>query len=758
MLRNALLLLAFCASIFTSDVRGQDRPRVGVVLSGGGARGAAHVGFLKALEEQGIPVDCIVGTSIGALVGGYYAAGWSPDVMMSALESGVFERRLQSGESNYAFKSSPDSPAIVDLRISSENGMVRSNLVRSLELEWSIMEELGPAGAASAGNFDRLFVPFRCIGSDVLAKRDTVFASGNLSTSVRASVAFPFYLPPVWMDGHPIYDGGLYNNVPIDAMQAEFAPDIILVSAAQSAAVDFSSDDLMSQIEALIVRDQYELKPSASVFIVRPEFESTTLDFSKYEAAVQAGYAEALAVVNAGELAKVRGVVTSEEIQQRRQSYAATLPRFSLGGVEVVGLMEEAEGYASAVLRNGVEDGMSRLKRNLFLLDSDDHIGRIEPRAQWNDSTQAFDVQLDIEPERDVRLEVGGSIPSNGSGFGHAGLEWQHFGLRPIRVQGQLAFGSFYSAARAGVRSDFHLELPFALEVYIQQSRYSYQRSVSTFFSDLSPVYLRMNDAEAGIKWMSPTGSGGLLEAEWSWLSTTDQSYGDWLFDPADTADTHGFEGTVASLSWQFDTRSIKQCPRDGAMLELRAQRFAGTRAARYRHPENGIWTDALREDTFLRLRARGMAFVSSPSDRLAIGLMAELALSDELMRNTYRGSLAQAMAYQPMLGSKVLFLESFRAYNFVAAGTVLDLRLWKNGFVRAEIHGFQPIESIVSDEKGPRLGQNPPTRWMAGTRIYSDLGVGPVSLGLEYYHQERNPWFFELHWGYRIFQPTARR
>jgi NTE family protein len=152
------------------------------------------------------------------------------------------------------------------------------------------------------------------------------------------------------------------------------------------------------------------------------------------------------------------------------------------------------------------------------------------------------------------------------------------------------------------------------------------------------------------------------------------------------------------------------------------------------------------------------MAFVSSPSDRLAIGLMAELALSDELIRNTYRGSLAQAMAYQPMLGSKVLFLESFRAYNFVAAGTVLDFRLWKNGFIRSEIHGFQPIESIVSDEKGPRLGQNPPTRWMAGTRIYFDLGVGPVSLGLEYYHQERNPWFFELHWGYRIFQPTARR
>ena len=758
MLRNALLLLAASVLLFLQVASAQDRPRVGVVLSGGGARGAAHVGFLKALEEEGIPVDCRVGTSIGALVGGYYAAGWSPEAMLSALESGVFEQRLQGGESHYAFKTSSDTPAIVELRLSSANGMVRSNWVRSLEFEWSIMEELGPAGAACAGDFDQLFVPFRCIGSDVLAKQDTVFSKGNLSTSVRASVAFPFYLPPVWMDGRPIYDGGLYNNVPVDAMEVEFAPDIILVSAVQSDAVDFSSDDLMSQVEALIVRDEYERNVSAPVVSFRPEFSTNTLDFAEYDEAVRAGYEEVKSMLDTMVLAPLRGAADAAETARRREAFTASLPAFSLGQVEVIGLEAESKRYASEVLGNQLEDGMPRLKRNLFLLDSDGHIGRIEPTAQWNDSTQAFDLQLAIEPERDVRLEVGGSVPSNGSGFGHAGVEWQHLGSRPVRVQGQLAFGSFYSAARASLRSDFHVELPFAIEAYVQQSRFSYQRSVSTFFSELSPVYLRKDDAEAGIKWMSPTGTGGLLTVEWLRLSTTDQSYGDWLFDPADTADTHGFEGTVAAMSWEYDTRNSKQCPRDGSMFEVRVQRFAGVEDARYRQPVDGAWTDASRERGFLRLRARGMAFIPSIIDRLAVGFTGELSLSDELIRSTYRGSLAQAMAYQPMLGSKVLFLENFRAYNFAAVGTLLDFTLWKNGFIRAEVHGFQPFESIVSDEKGPRLGQNPPIRWMAGARLHSELGIGPVSLGLEYYQRERNPWFFELHWGFRIFQPTARR
>ena len=740
-----------------SELPAQDRPTVGVVLSGGGARGAAHVGFLKALEEAGVPVDCVVGTSIGALVGGYYAAGWSPDDMLKALEMGVFEARLSGGEEQrYPFKDAFDAPALMDIRLSSANGMVRSNLVRSLELEWSLMEELAPAGAACGGDFNRLMVPFRCVASDVLAKRDTVFASGDLSRSIRASVAFPFYLPPVWMNGRPMYDGGLYNNVPVDAMVKAFNPDLILVSAIQSEAVDFESDDLLSQVEALIVRNQPPLKTDRPVYFVRPVFDANALDFSEYEEAVSAGYAETQLLLAGERLDACKGHFSAAETERKRQAFASSLPAFEVGEVRAFGLGVATDAAANTAVSRAPTDAET-LKVNLLLLDADDHIGRIEPTAQWNDSTGLFDLSIGLEAERDVLVELGGSIPSNGTGFGHAGLGWQRYGKHPIRLRTALAFGSFHSAARASFRVDFNHRMPFAVEAFVRQSRFSFQRSIATFFSDLSPVYLRMDDLEAGAMWLAPKGVHGLFTASYARLYTDDASYGEWLFNPMDTADAHQFSGNSAALEWLNDRRDGLQFPRSGSFLRVRAQRFVGTMNARYLNPD-GRWTEASREEGFLRLRASGLAFLPLRKDGLSIGAAAEVGLSDELLRSTYRGSLAQALTFQPMLGSQALFLESFRAYNFLAVGAILDVRIWQNGFLRAEAHAFKPFQSIADDDKGPRLVAQTPTRVMAGLRLHSEWAIGPVSLGLEYYERERNPWFLELHWGHRIFPSTVRR
>lgn len=754
---RASICLLFIAVNFVADLPAQDRPTVGVVLSGGGARGAAHVGFLKALEEAGVPVDCVVGTSIGALVGGYYAAGWSPDAMLDALEAGVFEERLGGGdEQRYPFKDAHDAPVLMDIRLSSANGMVRSNLVRSLELEWSLMEELAPAGAACGGDFDRLMVPFRCVGSDVLAKRDTVFASGDLSKSIRASVAFPFYLPPVWMNGRPMYDGGLYNNVPVDAMVNAFNPDIILVSAIQSEAVDFQSDDLLSQVEALIVRNQSLPETEVPVHFVRPVFDADALDFSEYQEAVRAGYAETQLLLSRKTLDACKGLVSATETERKRRAFAATLPGFEVGQVRAVGLGASTGAAAKTAVSRAPTDAET-LKLNLMLLDADDHIGRIEPTAHWNDSTGLFDLSIGLEAERDVLVELGGSVPSNGTGFGYAGLGWQRYGKHPIRLRTALAFGSFHNAARASFRVDFNRGMPFAVEAFARQSRFSFQRSVATFFSDLSPVYLRMDDLEAGARWLAPTGIHGLIAASYARLHTDDASYGEWLFNPMDTADVHQFTGSSAALEWLTDRRDGILFPRSGSFLRVRAQRFAGTMHARYLNPD-GLWTEASREEGFLRLRASGLAFLPLQRDGLSVGAAAEVGLSDELMRSTYRGTLAQALPFQPMLGSKALFLESFRAYNFIAVGGILDVRIWQNGFLRAEAHAFKPLQSIADDDKGPRLVAQSPTRVMAGLRLHSEWAIGPVSLGLEYYERERNPWFLELHWGHRIFPSTARR
>ena len=739
----------------------QDRPTVGVVLSGGGARGAAHVGFLKALEEAGIQVDCIVGSSTGALVGGYYAAGWTPEEMMRVMESREFTNRLKGiHEHSFLFKNDLVSPALFDVRFSGNDRQLRSNLISSLPLDWSLMEELGPAEAFCEEDFDKLLIPFRCVGSDVLAKRDTVFRSGSLVRSVRASISFPFYLPPIWMDGRPIYDGGLYNNVPLDVMRQEFNPDIILVSAIQSAAVEFESDDLISQLEALIVRDQLQLSEASNVWLIEPDLSLGTFDFESMNRAVELGREFTIEYMKTNDL----GVFISTELLNKwkleRSHFRAALPIFSIDTCFVRGLEPFQQLYAERFLDKGSSNGSAQaLKQSLFLLDSDEHIGRIDPRAHWDSGAEKFRVELNVQTERELFLEVGGSVPSNTTGFGYAGIAYNRFSRIPIQVKGALAMGSFHNSGHLGMRLDFHKRLPFAVDIFSTTNQFNYTRSISTFFDDIQPLFLIAEEHERGGVLSTPIGAASILKGSFTSLRTKDQSYSDWLFNPSDTADVEEFRGWVSELQWMHDKRDDVQFPASGGFAQLRIQRFEGQTEAVVRNDDNMGSPDSLqRVHQFFRLRALGEVRQSAWNRRIVFGLRGELCLSDERLRSTYRASLAQAVGFQPMLGSKALFLESFRAYNFIALGTSLDVHLAPNLILKGEVHGFQSFKGIYQAEKGPGLRSDTPTRWMSGVHLISNLPIGPISLGLEYYEKERTPWVFEAHWGYRLFRESARR
>jgi len=759
-LRQFLCVLLWLGTMLLSGlmngVWSQERPKIGLVLSGGGARGAAHIGVLKALEAEGVQVDCIVGASIGALIGGYYAAGWTPEEMEEVLISGVFEDRiLGQASSRFRFKEASPASVLFDLRWSRGPRMVKSSLVSSLDLDYSMMEELAPATMGCNQNFDGLHIPFRCVASNVLTKTDTVFASGDLATCIRASMAFPFYLPPVWMDGQPMYDGGLYNNVPIDIMIREFNPDLILVSSVLSDEVDVQSDDLMSQLEALIVRAQPAKESSDSIVIIKPELTLSTFDFSRFESAIKSGEEECLKTLKNNSLIEIK-IEENGEVPNRA-TYRSNLPAFRVGSCEVTGLSPEQKQYATRILMNQVpEEGAVRFRNNLKLLESDPHIGRIRPWATWDSTAQCFDIQMEIEEEREHIVEVGGSFPSNQSGFGFLGMAYQRFKRFPVNVHGRLHFGSFYSAGELTSRFDFYRSFPFAVECFLMEHRFQYTRSVPTFFQELSPAFLITEEREAGVRLTSPTGIHGVLGMNFIQMRTLDRSYSDWLFNPVDTSDSEAFRGRVAEIHWSLDTRPNAQLARKGRYVGARIQRFVGQANADFR--ESDLWIQSRRNLAFLRFRLEAAEMIPLWNNRLALGYHAALSLSDEPLRSTYRSSLAQSMSYTPMLGSKARFLESFRALNFVAAGGVLDIQVLQNAFVRAEVHAFQALPGIYQAEKGPAYRDRTPTRIMAGFRVHSDFSIGPISLGLEYYESERDPWYVELHWGYRIFNRCSRR
>ena len=223
------------------------RPKVGVVLCGGGAKGAAHVGVLKVLEENGIPVDIITGTSMGAIVGGLYAIGYKADdldslimaqdwnfVMSDRIPRGsrLFDRKqdqskylleIPFGAGDYSRLSarssqrkSEDVSFLSNIPISVFNGQNIYNLFTRLSV-----------GYQDSLDFNRMPIPFACVAVDLVKKEEVVFHSGRFVDAIRSSMAIPGYFSPVRIDDKVLVDGGVLNNFPVDVCRAMGA-DIVI--------------------------------------------------------------------------------------------------------------------------------------------------------------------------------------------------------------------------------------------------------------------------------------------------------------------------------------------------------------------------------------------------------------------------------------------------------------------------------------------------------------------------------------------------
>src|SRR5688572_8893060 len=236
--RKSALFVVSCLALSTA-LPAQDapregepgRPRIGLVLSGGGARGAAHIGVLKVLEENRVPVHAIAGTSMGAVVGGLYATG---------LSAADIERVMTSVDWQDAFR---DRPARTDLnfrrKLEDQNFLVKfplglkgrkfrlpRGLVQGQKLTQILRGLTLPV--AQVQSFDQLGIPFRAVATDIVTGDRVVIDHGDLTTAMRASLSAPGVFSPVDFEGRMLVDGGLSSNLPIDVAR-QMGVDILIV-------------------------------------------------------------------------------------------------------------------------------------------------------------------------------------------------------------------------------------------------------------------------------------------------------------------------------------------------------------------------------------------------------------------------------------------------------------------------------------------------------------------------------------------------
>lgn len=255
--RIVVTVIGLCAAVFvlgTVAAYGEQfdeqnqRPRIGLVLGGGGARGAAHIGVLKELERMHIPIDAIAGTSMGAIVGGLYATGLNADELERLVESLDWAAALSDAPARktLSFRRKQDErefPVDFELGIRAGEFQLPKGVVQGQTLDL-LLREL-TLDASHISNFDDLPVPLRVIASDIVTGDAVVMSGGDLAMSIRASMSVPAVFAPVQIDGRWLVDGGIVGNMPIDVMKTMGVDIIIAVDVELPL---YSADELESVV------------------------------------------------------------------------------------------------------------------------------------------------------------------------------------------------------------------------------------------------------------------------------------------------------------------------------------------------------------------------------------------------------------------------------------------------------------------------------------------------------------------------------
>jgi NTE family protein len=290
-----------------ASVHAEAPPCVGLVLGGGGARGAAHIGVIEVLEREHIPICRIAGTSMGAIVGGMYAAGYSPEEMREI---------VGKLDWNDLFS---DDPARVEMPMRRKQADYRYLL--NFEIGWKNGRIITPVGVVQGqklllllrrllastwelDDFDRLAIPFRAIGTDIVAGKEVVFGNGDLPLAIRSSMSVPGAFAPTNVDGKLLVDGGVMNNVPIDVARGMGATRLIVVDVGTPLATEAELSNpvaLLNQMVSALTIDRVNRQLATLTprdMLIQPQLGNLgSADFNRCRDAIDIGRAAAEAAV-----------------------------------------------------------------------------------------------------------------------------------------------------------------------------------------------------------------------------------------------------------------------------------------------------------------------------------------------------------------------------------------------------------------------------------------------------------------------------
>lgn len=694
--------ISIVISFFFILINSLQAQRVGLVLSGGGAKGAAHIGVIKAFEENEIPIDYITGTSIGAIIGSLYAMGYTPDEMLQLMlskEFGYWQTGTVEDDYMYYFRKPDPTPEMAHFSIDmSDSLQIKTNflpqsLINPIQMNQAFVALYAQATAKAAWNFDNLFVPFRCIGSDIYNKKPVIFKNGDLGEAVRISMTFPLFFKPVWKDSVPMFDGGIYDNFPVKTMKEDFHPDFIF-GVALSTGKSKPSNNPYNQIETMIMQEtNYEVDEEDGMIIRFNMPDVSLLDFQKANEIMEMGYKRTMSLIDSIK-GRVHRKMPLDSLNLRRKQYKESLPPLVFKNIYITGVSESQQKYIESQLHRDInqEFSMEEFKRAYFKMLAYSKIKEIVPKAIYNRVNKTFDLHLYITMSDEINIGLGGNISSHQANQLYLGLGYRYLGRYAADMNADFQVGNSFS----GVMLNGRMYLQTRIPTYINwQGVFSYKRyseSQSLFYEDVVPAFIKQHELYMKLKLGFPFLNRAKAEIGFGYGQLNDYYYQNTEVSFADRDYEHSrYNLFSGSLNIEQNSLSTKVYPISGVKRSLNAQYITGTE--KYRP---NVATEPTKNNThsWLQMKAHWEQY-HELSKLFNLGYTGELVLSSKNLMENYTASILQAPAFTPTPHSTIVFNEAFRANQYAALGVSPILKLGKFVHFRLDLYGFLPLYEI---------------------------------------------------------------
>lgn len=737
--------------------------KVGLVLSGGGAKGLAHIAVIRALEENGIPIDYIAGTSMGAIVAGLYAAGYSPDEMEKLFKSEQFKfwstGQIQE-EYRYFFSKPEEDPSWLELDLQKKADKLKimppTNLIPEEQMDFAFMEMFSSVNAINKGDFNQLFVPFFCIATDVYNNRKVVLRQGDLGEAIRGSMTFPLYFKPIEIDGSLVFDGGIVNNFPVQDMKELFNPDVIIGHNVANNPEKPDPDNIMAQIENMIMqKTDYTISPQDGIFMETTFDNVGLLDFKKIDQIESAGYETTNKNIETIKT-RINRRIRPADIQQRRHQFNMKKPAMNFNNVQVEGVTDamQRQYIIQSLKHNANIVDLGELKKEYFKLVSDPQIKSLRPVARYNPESGYFDLHVIAKTNNPIKIKFGANVSTRPINQGFLSGDYRIFNKRSYTLSTNMYFGRFYSSIKAGARIDYPTQLPFYLAGYFTLNRWDYYSSTTEFvFEDVRPPYVIQNESNFRAELGFPLNTWGKLTFGGSLSNSKDKYYLNESIKATDTADRTNFDAASASVNLLSNTFNDKQYPTEGISSCLSMNYISGEEQNTPGSTSNSTIKQSFNHRFYLLKGNYDRYF--RLSRRFTLGWMAEGVFSNKDPFSNYMATVLSAPVFNPTPHSKTVFIENFRANKYVASGLKGVLILSDAFHIRAEAYAFAPVREILETPQRTVTynEKNFPTLKFMGTgALVFQSAIGPISFSVNYYDKSQTRLFAMLNVGYILF------